>query len=127
MPSGGRKEDWGRLYYTDVLAKTTVHAAAAVYRHDIYVDRELSLATAAAVRNLEVWETDEYHHDGIADYGEVIFERLLSMTRREPADNTGAFVHSSAGSAHRLCPVQEVGWNDKGPRTMCRVPRVHDW
>ena len=75
------KEDWGPLYDPDVLATNTVRAAAAVYRHDIYVDRGLSLATAAAVRNLQVWETDEFHHDGIADDGEAIFERLLSMTR----------------------------------------------
>ncbi len=75
------KEDWGSLYDADVLATNTVPSAAAVYRHDIYVDRELSLATAAAVRRLEVWETDEFHHDGIADDGEAIFERLLGMTR----------------------------------------------
>ncbi|THJ67563.1 alpha/beta hydrolase [Arthrobacter echini] len=76
------KEDWGALYDTGVLAANTVPVAAAVYTHDIYVDRDLSLATAAAVRNLRVWETDEYHHDGIADDGEAIFERLLSMTHR---------------------------------------------
>lgn len=75
------KDDWGGLYDGDVLATNTVPVAAAVYRHDIYVDRDLSLATAAAVRRLEVWETDEFHHDGIADDGEAIFERLLRMTR----------------------------------------------
>ncbi|MHA7238832.1 alpha/beta fold hydrolase [Arthrobacter sp. TMS1-12-1] len=79
------KTDWGMLYDTDVLATNTVPAAAAVYRHDIYVDRDLSLATAASVRNLEVWETDEFHHDGIADDGEAIFDRLLALTRRGPA------------------------------------------
>ncbi len=77
-----KKDDWGRLYDPDVLATNTVPVAAAVYRHDIYVDRDLSLSTAAAVRNLQVWETDEFHHDGIADDGEGIFERLLSMTQR---------------------------------------------
>ncbi|WP_199277529.1 alpha/beta fold hydrolase [Arthrobacter sp. CAN_A2] len=82
------KSDWGPLYDTDVLATNTVPAAAAVYRHDIYVDRDLSLATAASVRNLQVWETDEFHHDGIADDGEAIFERLLSMTRRGTAGST---------------------------------------
>ncbi len=75
------KNDWGPLYDEDVLATNTVPAAAAVYRHDIYVDRDLSLATAASVRNLEIWETDEFHHDGIADDGEAIFERLLGMAR----------------------------------------------
>ncbi|WP_105030796.1 alpha/beta fold hydrolase [Arthrobacter ruber] len=75
------KEDWGPLYDADVLATNVVPAAAAVYRHDIYVDRNLSLTTAAGIRNLAVWETDEFHHDGIADDGEAIFERLLGMTR----------------------------------------------
>ncbi|WP_298252596.1 alpha/beta fold hydrolase [uncultured Arthrobacter sp.] len=74
------KDDWGPLYDTAVLAENTVPVAAAVYRHDIYVDRDLSLATAGAVRHLQVWETDEFHHDGIADDGEAVLERLLSMT-----------------------------------------------
>ncbi len=76
------KADWAGLYDPDALAASTVPAAAAVYRHDIFVDRDLSLATAARVRNLQVWETDEFHHDGISDDGAAIFERLLSMTRR---------------------------------------------
>jgi predicted phosphohydrolase len=58
-----------------------VPAAAAVYSEDIYVDRELSLETAAAVRGLQVWESKDFHHDGIADDGEGIFMRLLGMTR----------------------------------------------
>ena len=55
--------------------------AAAVYTDDIYVDRELSLETAAAVRGLQVWETGDFHHDGIADDGEAIFGRLLGISR----------------------------------------------
>ena len=45
------------------------------------MDRDLSLETAAAVRGLQVWESAEFHHDGIADDGEAIFGRLLGMTR----------------------------------------------
>jgi proline iminopeptidase len=52
-----------------------------VYTDDIYVDRDLSLRTAAAVRGLQVWETADFHHDGIADDGERIFARLLGMAR----------------------------------------------
>ena len=74
-------ENWGPLYDVEALVDNAVPSAAAVYRHDIFVDRELSLRTAAAVRNLQVWETDEFHHDGISDDGEAIFDRLLSMTR----------------------------------------------
>jgi proline iminopeptidase len=75
------KTDWKPLYDHVQLAANSVPVAAAVYRDDIYVDRELSLETAAAVRGLQVWETADFHHDGIADDGEAIFGRLLGMVR----------------------------------------------
>lgn len=75
------KKDWAPLYDPAQLAANTVPVAAAVYSEDIYVDRNLSLETAAAVRGLQVWETADFHHDGIADDGEGIFRRLLGMTR----------------------------------------------
>jgi proline iminopeptidase len=75
-----RKEDWGPLYDPGALRRNTVPAAAAVYRDDIYVDRSLSLRTAAAVKGLRVWETADFHHDGISDDGEAIFNRLLELT-----------------------------------------------
>ncbi|QDW31405.1 alpha/beta hydrolase [Arthrobacter sp. KBS0702] len=75
------KDDWKPLYDPERLALNTVPVAAAVYSDDIYVDRDLSLETAAAVRGLQVWESDEFHHDGIADDGEAIFGRLLRMAR----------------------------------------------
>jgi proline iminopeptidase len=75
------KADWKPLYDSAQLAANIVPAAAAVYRHDIYVDHGLSLETAAAVRKLKTWETGEFHHDGIADDGEAIFGRLLGMVR----------------------------------------------
>ncbi|MFC7860369.1 alpha/beta fold hydrolase [Arthrobacter koreensis] len=75
------KPDWPALYDCGQLAANTVPVAAAVYTDDIYVDRDLSLETAEAVRGLKVWETAEFHHDGIADDGEGIFNRLLGMVR----------------------------------------------
>lgn len=78
-----RTEGWGDLYDLDQLAKNDVPAAAAVYSDDIYVDRDIAVATAAAVNGLQVWETPDFHHDGIADDGEGIFRRLLAMVRRD--------------------------------------------
>ena len=75
------KTNWKPLYDGVQLAANSVPVAAAVYRDDIYVDRDLSLATAASVRGLQVWETADFHHDGIADDGEAIFGRLLGMVR----------------------------------------------
>ncbi|GAB4098862.1 alpha/beta fold hydrolase [Sinomonas halotolerans] len=73
------RDDWGPLYDPGRLALNSVPAAAAVYRDDIFVDRTLSLETAARVRGLAVWETADFHHDGLADDGEAIFARLLAM------------------------------------------------
>jgi proline iminopeptidase len=73
------KADWGALYDTGQLGANAVPAAAAVYRDDIFVDRTLSLETAGAVGNLRVWETADFHHDGISDDGEAIFARLHGM------------------------------------------------
>lgn len=75
------KDDWKPLYDPQRLAANRVPVAAAVYTDDIYVDRDLSLETASAVRGLQVWETADFHHDGIADDGERIFARLLGMAR----------------------------------------------
>ncbi|WP_455834410.1 alpha/beta fold hydrolase [Pseudarthrobacter siccitolerans] len=75
------KPDWKPLYDAGRLAANTVPVAAAVYSDDMYVERDLSLETAAAVRGLQVWETPDFHHDGIADDGEGIFNRLLGMVR----------------------------------------------
>ena len=75
------KSDWGALYDAARLAENEVPVAAAVYRDDIYVDRSLSLETAHRIRGLNVWETADFHHDGIADDGEGIFARLLGLVR----------------------------------------------
>lgn len=72
--------DWGPLYDLEQLGRNTVPAAAAVYTDDVYVARELSLETASRVANLEVWETAEFHHDGISEDGARIFSELLRRT-----------------------------------------------
>lgn len=80
-----RTEGWGALYSLEQLSQNTVPVAAAVYSDDIYVDRDISLATAAAVAGLHVWETSDFHHDGIADDGAGIFAQLLGLVR-EPQE-----------------------------------------
>ncbi len=75
-----RRTDWGPLYDLEALATNTVPTAAAIYTHDVYVDRDLSLETASRVQGLMAWETDAFHHDGIGDDGPGILRRLLEMT-----------------------------------------------
>jgi hypothetical protein len=44
------EREWPRLYDPDQLKRNEVPAAAAIYSDDMYVDRELSKATAARIR-----------------------------------------------------------------------------
>ena len=73
------KADWPALYDLDVLARNSVPAAAVVYDEDMYVERELSLATAARIAGLSVWTTNEADHNGLRADGERILGRLLDM------------------------------------------------
>lgn len=76
-------DDWGPLYDLEQLGRNEVPAAAAVYVEDIFVPHELSIRTAAAVKGLQVWETSEYHHDGLRQNGERVFKQLLERCRSQ--------------------------------------------
>jgi pimeloyl-ACP methyl ester carboxylesterase len=83
-----RVADWGSLYDRERLAANRVPVAAAVYTNDLYVDRELSLATAEAIAGCSVFESATHEHDGLREDGRVIFGELLARTRRSD-DSSG--------------------------------------
>nr|WP_203665375.1 alpha/beta fold hydrolase [Streptomyces parvus] len=78
-----RRTDWPVLYDAERLAANEVPVAAAVYHDDMYVDTADSLRTAAAIRGLRTWVTDEYEHDGVRAGGPRVLDRLLSLVRDE--------------------------------------------
>jgi pimeloyl-ACP methyl ester carboxylesterase len=75
------RTDWPHLYDPAQLARTAVPVAAAIYFDDMYVPRELSLQTAAAVRGLRAWVTSEYDHDGLRVSNGAVLDRLIAMAR----------------------------------------------
>lgn len=77
------KADWPVLYDRAVLAENTVPVAAAVYANDMYVEREYSMETAAAIRGARTWLTDEYEHNGLRSDGEKVLGRLIDLARGE--------------------------------------------
>ncbi len=72
---------WPDLYDRAALARNDRPAAAAVYYDDMYVPRELSVATAAAIRGLRPWVTNEYEHDGLRVSTGAVLDRLIAMVR----------------------------------------------
>ncbi|AYN38097.1 alpha/beta fold hydrolase [Streptomyces dangxiongensis] len=77
------RTDWGPLYDPARLAANEVPAAAAVYHDDMYVDTAHSLETAAAIRGLRPWVTNEYEHDGLRAGAPHVLDRLLALARDE--------------------------------------------
>ncbi|WP_421579793.1 alpha/beta fold hydrolase [Shinella sp. M31] len=73
-----RRPRYSQLYDKARLAENTVPLAAVVYHDDMYVDAGISLQTAKAVGNLDVWITNEFEHDGIRQSG-AVFDRLVAM------------------------------------------------
>jgi pimeloyl-ACP methyl ester carboxylesterase len=75
------RDDWPPLYDPTRLAANEVPVAAAVYYNDMYVDRELSMRTAQAIRGLQAWVTSEYEHDGLRVSHGAVLDRLIGMAR----------------------------------------------
>jgi hypothetical protein len=73
--------EWPRLYDDDVLRSNEVPAAAAIYADDMYVERSFSEETAAQIRGLRPWVTNEYEHNGIRADGDRVLGRLLDLAR----------------------------------------------
>ncbi|EIE21357.1 alpha/beta-hydrolase [Coccomyxa subellipsoidea C-169] len=75
------KSDWPPLYDLKALQSTTAPVASATYYDDMYVDCDSAQETAAHIRGIRQWVTNEYAHSGIRDDGARIFEQLLAMAR----------------------------------------------
>jgi hypothetical protein len=76
-----QRDSWPRLYDAGRLGANEVPAAAAIYFDDMYVPRDLSLETAAAVRGLRSWVTNEYEHDGLRVSNGAVLDRLIALVR----------------------------------------------
>ena len=75
------EHEWPDLYDVQRLAENDVPAAAVIYGEDMYVEREFSEETAASIRGLRPWVTNEYEHDGLRADGDRILARLIDLTQ----------------------------------------------
>jgi pimeloyl-ACP methyl ester carboxylesterase len=70
---------WPRLYDADALRSNEVPVAAAVYSDDPYVESAFSMETAAVVRGMRAWLTNEYLHNALRADGDRVLGRLIDM------------------------------------------------
>ncbi len=72
---------WPRLYDAERLRHNEVEVAATIYVNDLYVERAFAEETAAAIRGLRPWITNEFEHNGLRADGERVLGRLIDLTR----------------------------------------------
>ena len=72
---------WPRLYDADRLRHNDVPLAATIYVNDLYVERAFAEETAAAIRGLRPWITNEFEHNGLRADGERVLGRLIDLVR----------------------------------------------
>ena len=70
--------EWPRLYDDARLEENDVRVAAAVYAEDMYVERVFSEETAARIKGLRMWLTNEFEHDGLRKDKRVL-DRLIDL------------------------------------------------
>jgi pimeloyl-ACP methyl ester carboxylesterase len=75
------EREWPRLYDAETLQANEVPTSAAIYAHDMYVERAFSEQTAALIRGLRPWITSEFEHNGLRVDGERILSRLIELAR----------------------------------------------
>jgi predicted phosphohydrolase len=70
---------WPRLYDADQLRRNSVPVAATIYVNDLYVERDFAEETAATIRGIRTWQTDEFEHNGLRADGERVLGRLIDL------------------------------------------------
>jgi pimeloyl-ACP methyl ester carboxylesterase len=75
------EHQWPRVYDADQLRRNEVPVAATIYVNDLYVERAFAEETAAVIKGIRVWTTDEFEHNGLRADGERVLGRLIDLAR----------------------------------------------
>ena len=75
------KSNWPMLYCEINLKKNNVPVAAAVYTHDMYVDREYSMQIADVIDNINVWETKSLEHNALRSNCKKVLDSLFARIK----------------------------------------------
>jgi pimeloyl-ACP methyl ester carboxylesterase len=75
------EHEWPRLYDPERLRANDVPAAAVIYAEDMYLERAFSEQTAAEIRGLRPWVTNEFEHNAVRVDGERVLGRLIDLAR----------------------------------------------
>ncbi|KAI1469934.1 alpha/beta-hydrolase [Daldinia caldariorum] len=71
-------DGWAPLYDPEQLAKNEVPVYAAIY-NDMYVDPDMSRATASRIKGIKVFETNVLYHNAVRSSPDDVIPQLLKL------------------------------------------------
>ncbi|KAL9096376.1 MAG: hypothetical protein Q9165_001373 [Trypethelium subeluteriae] len=74
-----KDSEWPALYDAEQLEKNEVPVYAAVYLDDMYVDFELSQATASTIKGCKTFVTNMVYHDGIRSKMDNVMKNVFTL------------------------------------------------
>lgn len=74
------REEWPVLWTREQLVRNQVDLAAVIYRDDIFIDADHSIASAEIIGSATHWETAEWEHDGLNASGGQVLDHLMAMS-----------------------------------------------
>ena len=77
------KTDWPELYNREQLNGNSVPTAAVAYYSDMFVELKFSEELAEQIKDIKLWITNEYKHNGLRADGAKIYRRLKALINED--------------------------------------------
>jgi hypothetical protein len=72
-------DDWPQLYDIEQLGRNEVPVYAAAFMEDMFVDYELSMQTAKAIKGCKTYITNVLYHDAVRSKMDEVFKALFAL------------------------------------------------
>ena len=72
-------DDWPMLFDRKQLARNEVPVYAAAYYEDMFVDFNLSMQTARAIKGCKTYITNSMYHDALRSKMDEVFKALFAL------------------------------------------------
>jgi hypothetical protein len=72
-------DDWPQLFDLEQLKRNEVPVYAAVFTEDMYVDFDLSMRTAQAIKGCRTYITNLMYHDAVRSKMDEVFKALFAL------------------------------------------------
>jgi hypothetical protein len=72
-------DDWPQLFNVEQLKRNEVPVYAAAFMEDMFVDFELSMQTAKAIKGCKTYITNVWYHDAVRSKMDEVFKAVFAL------------------------------------------------